>query len=92
MLKGHRTLVTDGQTDFENETGNPGMATGGSGDVLTGITAACWAQCHAQPERALPSALAAVRVHAHSGDLAAIEGQRGLIASDIIRSIRTAIN
>ncbi len=81
VLKGHRTLVTDGQRSAHNTTGNPGMATGGSGDVLTGITAALLGQ-------GLPpfdAARLAVYVHGLAGDLAAAElGQVSLIASDLI--------
>jgi len=40
LLKGHRTIITDGSQTVENTTGNPGMATGGTGDVLTGIITA----------------------------------------------------
>lgn len=44
VLKGHRTLVTDGRREYVNATGNPGMAKGGTGDVLTGMIAAFLAQ------------------------------------------------
>lgn len=87
VLKGHRTLVTDGQRQSHNTTGNPGMATGGSGDVLTGITAALLGQGLAPYE----AARLAVYVHGLSGDLAAAElGQVSLIASDLIRYLPAA--
>lgn len=80
VLKGHATLVTDGQTDYTNETGNPGMATGGSGDVLTGVITALVAQ----RMRPLDAAQLGVFVHGLAGDLAAQHlGQVGLIASDL---------
>ena len=44
LLKGHPTLVTDGAREYLNTTGNPGMATGGTGDVLTGVIAALYAK------------------------------------------------
>ena len=81
VLKGHRTLVTDGQTQWINTTGNPGMATGGSGDVLTGLIAAL--ACQGLPP--WDAARLAVYLHGLAGDLAAAElGQESLVASDLI--------
>jgi ADP-dependent NAD(P)H-hydrate dehydratase len=81
VLKGHRTVVTDGQQLSLNPTGNPGMATGGTGDVLTGIITALLCQ------RLSPydAARLGVYVHGLSGDLAADDlGQVSLIASDLV--------
>ena len=87
VLKGHRTLITDGPQQFHNSTGNPGMATGGTGDVLTGITAALLGQ-KLSP---LDAARLAAHVHGFSGDLAAAElGQVSLIASDLLRYLPRA--
>jgi NAD(P)H-hydrate epimerase len=87
VLKGARTVVTDGARVFVNSTGNSGMATGGSGDVLTGIIAA-------QIGQGLPlfdAASLAVYVHGRAGDLAAAEmSERGLIASDLLRFLGAA--
>ncbi len=81
VLKGHRTIVTDGRRMYRNTTGNPGMATGGSGDVLTGLIAALVAQGLAPFE----AAQLGVHIHGKAGDLAAQDkGQVGLIASDLI--------
>jgi len=81
VLKGHGTLVTDGKRLYRNTTGNPGMATGGTGDVLTGVIAALIAQGLAPFEAAQLGAY----VHGKAGDLAAEDkGQIGLIASDVV--------
>ena len=81
VLKGHETVVTDGQRYSINHTGNPGMATGGSGDVLTGIITALLCQGLAP----FDAARLGVHVHGLAGDLAAEElGQVSLIASDLI--------
>ncbi len=87
VLKGHHTLVTDGKQAAHNTTGNPGMATGGSGDVLTGIITALLGQ------KLSPYDAARLGVHVHglAGDLAAAElGQVSLIASDLVRFLPAA--
>ena len=66
VLKGHRTIVTDGNRVYENSTGNPSMAVGGNGDVLTGILAALVCQRLAPFE----AAQLAVYLHGLSGDIA----------------------
>lgn len=87
VLKGHRTLVTDGTTSTRNSTGNPGMATGGSGDVLTGIITALLCQGLAP----LAAARLGAHVHGLAGDLAAEElGQVSLVARDLIRYLPKA--
>ncbi len=81
VLKFARTIVTDGAHFFINTTGNPGMATGGSGDVLTGVIAGLLAQNFSAWE----AASIGVWAHGCAGDLAANEiGEMGLIASDLI--------
>jgi len=81
VLKGHGTIVTDGRQVYRNQTGNPGMATGGTGDVLTGLIAALLGQ------KLAPFAAAQLGVYLHglAGDLAQEElGQISLIASDLL--------
>jgi NAD(P)H-hydrate epimerase len=81
VLKGHRTVVTDGRRVYLNTTGNPGMATGGSGDVLTGLVAALLGQ----KLEAFAAAQLGVYLHGLAGDLAREElGETALIASDIL--------
>jgi NAD(P)H-hydrate epimerase len=81
VLKGHRTVITDGSQTTENTTGNPGMATGGTGDVLTGIITAL--VCQGLPP--FDAAVLGVHVHGLAGDLAVEElGQVSLIASDLL--------
>ena len=80
LLKGSRTLVTDGERLFENRTGNAGMATGGCGDVLTGLIAALIGQRMGPFE----AACCAAHLHGRAGDLAAAAvSEPGLIASDL---------
>jgi ADP-dependent NAD(P)H-hydrate dehydratase len=87
VLKGHRTLVTDGRRQWHNTTGNPGMATGGSGDSLTGIITALACQ-GLEPYDA---ARLGVCLHGLAGDLAAEElGQVSLIAGDLVRFLPKA--
>jgi NAD(P)H-hydrate epimerase len=85
VLKGARTLIAStGGELYVNPTGNPGMATGGSGDVLSGICGAFLGQGLSMPV----AIWAAVYVHGLAGDLAAAKrGQVGLIASDIIKGL-----
>jgi ADP-dependent NAD(P)H-hydrate dehydratase len=81
VLKGHETVVTDGKQFAVNTSGNPGMATGGTGDVLTGVITALLCQ-HLAPFEA---AQLGVYVHGLAGDLAAAQlGQVAMIASDLI--------
>jgi len=88
VLKGHRTFVTDGERRGQNETGNPGLATGGTGDVLTGIVTALVCQ-GLEP---FDAARLGVHLHGLAGDLAAQElGQVGMIASDLLRFLPQAI-
>ncbi len=87
VLKGHNTVVTDGHRFAINQTGNPGMATGGTGDVLTGIITALLCQGLAP----FDAARLGVHVHGLAGDLAAEElGQVSLIASDLIHYLPKA--
>jgi hydroxyethylthiazole kinase-like uncharacterized protein yjeF len=89
VLKGHRTLIAaaDG-TVWVNTTGNPGMATGGTGDVLTGIVAGLMAQ---HPKAALEATALAVYLHGLAGDLAcAAVGESSLVATDLIRFLPQA--
>ena len=89
ILKGHNSIVTDGLKGFYiNRSGNPGMATAGSGDVLSGIVGAFIAQ----GLNGFKAAKYATYIHGLAGDLAAKEKtQMGLIASDIINRIPDAL-
>lgn len=84
VLKGHQTLITDGSETWCNETGNPGMGTGGSGDVLAGILVSLLGQGITP----LAAAAAAAWLHGTAGDLAAREtGEYGLTPTDLIRAL-----
>ena len=80
VLKGHRTVVSDGSHVYTNTTGNPAMATGGTGDVLTGTIAALLAQGMS----AIDAAILGTFLHGLAGDLwAATNGISGLSARDL---------
>lgn len=84
VLKGAGTLVGDGRQCFTNRTGNPGLATGGTGDVLAGLLGALLAQGMAPFE----AACLAVHVHGKAGDRMALRySEPGLLASDLPAAI-----
>jgi NAD(P)H-hydrate epimerase len=88
VLKGQGTIVTDGRRVYQNTTGNPGMATGGTGDILTGVIAALLGQ------RLPPFEAAQLGVHLHglAGDLARDQiGEVSLIATDLLDFLPPAI-
>ena len=81
LLKGHRTCISDGHTHYRNVTGNPGMAVGGSGDVLAGILTGLLGQGIAPLEAAACGAW----LHGAAGDLCAGEmGQYGMLPTDML--------
>lgn len=81
LLKGHHSVITDGTLTAINPTGNSGMATGGTGDVLTGLITALLAQ----HKTSLDAARLGAWLHGRAGDLAAAEeSQPGLIARDLV--------
>lgn len=82
VLKGHNTVTTDGFETYVNDTGNPGMAVGGSGDVLAGMIVSLVGQ-GIQP---LKAAAAAVWLHGAAGDLCAKDmGQYAMLPSDLLK-------
>lgn len=84
LLKGHRTCITDGNTGHINQTGNPGMAVGGSGDVLAGILVSLLGQGLAP----LEAAACAAWLHGAAGDLCAKElGQYGMLPTDLLNAL-----
>jgi hydroxyethylthiazole kinase-like uncharacterized protein yjeF len=89
VLKGSGTLISAEQgACWLCSAGNPGMASPGMGDVLTGIIASLLGQGHAQEM----AAVLGVQIHALAGDSAARSGQRGLLASDLIMELRNRVN
>ncbi|MBM3791459.1 MAG: NAD(P)H-hydrate dehydratase, partial [Acidobacteria bacterium] len=97
LLKGFQTVIaTPAGQAWINCTGNPGMATGGSGDILAGMTgrfvAAWWRRCHGMDAGALADSLvAAAYLHGLAGDLAAAElGEESLVATDLLPRLPAA--
>jgi ADP-dependent NAD(P)H-hydrate dehydratase / NAD(P)H-hydrate epimerase len=91
VLKGHRTLVVrpDGGA-WVNTTGNPGMATGGTGDILTGMVAAMIAQ---HSKDAFRSVLTAVHLHGLAGDVMCERvGQHSMVATDLLEGLAEAFH
>ena len=84
LRKGHRTLITDGAVCWENRTGNPGMATGGSGDVLAGVIVSLLGQ-GIQP---LEAAASAAWLHGRAGDVCADRlGEYGMLPTDMVEEL-----
>ena len=89
VLKGAGSIIAaPGRTPQVVGAGNPGMAVGGMGDVLTGVIAALRAQGLDPFDAARCGAL----LHAHAGDVAARDGERGLLPSDVLACLRAAAN
>nr|WP_086940079.1 NAD(P)H-hydrate dehydratase [Thaumasiovibrio occultus] len=88
LLKGAGSLVYDGEQCWLVSAGNPGMATGGMGDVLSGILGALIAQGLSLSQ----AAVAGAWIHSRAGDLCSIDGERGMIASDLYSHIRQLVN
>ncbi|MBC7088070.1 MAG: NAD(P)H-hydrate dehydratase [Tissierellales bacterium] len=88
VLKGHETIVTDGENVYKNFSGNPGMATAGSGDVLAGVITSLIGQGY----DAYEACVMAVYAHGLAGDLAREKyGEYGMIARDIIEFLPKAL-
>jgi hydroxyethylthiazole kinase-like uncharacterized protein yjeF len=89
VLKGAGTVIhTGSDLPVVCAAGNPGMATAGMGDVLAGVIAALIAQGLSAPE----AAASGVCVHACAGDVAALQGERGMTARDVIAALRGVLN
>lgn len=88
VLKGAGTLIIDKQRCVVCTEGNPGMASGGMGDVLTGVIAGL----RAQGLKAFEAACLGVQAHARAADRAAREGERGLLAADVLEGLRRVVN
>jgi NAD(P)H-hydrate epimerase len=86
VLKGASSLISSQPVPYLCSAGNPGMGSAGMGDVLTGVIASLAGQGLAEP------AAVGVEAHARAGDLAAVGGERGLLASDLLGQLRTVVN
>jgi NAD(P)H-hydrate epimerase len=91
VLKGHRTLVVaPGCEAWVNTTGNPGMSTGGTGDILIGMVAGMIAQ---HPNDVLMAVCAAVHLHGLAGDVMCERvGEHSLVATDLLRGLPDAFD
>lgn len=87
VLKGNGSLIADGEQLLLSDYGNPGMASGGMGDVLSGVIGSLLAQ-HLPP---LEAAALGVCLHGAAADIAAGDGQRGLLASDLAPHMRAML-
>jgi NAD(P)H-hydrate epimerase len=90
VLKGHRTVIAfpDGRV-WINPTGTPAMATGGTGDILTGLIAGLMAQFQSEADYAIG---AAVWLHGRAGEFGAAElGEKSLVATDLLRFLPGAM-
>ena len=89
VLKGAGSLISNGDTVIINSTGNAGMATGGMGDVLSGIVAALILQT----QNYFVATCLAVYIHGAAGDIIAdTQGQRGMLASDLFLPLQRLVN
>ncbi|MGR8941199.1 MAG: NAD(P)H-hydrate dehydratase [Gammaproteobacteria bacterium] len=89
VLKGAGSLIASGEDIGVSTTGNPGMASGGMGDVLSGVIAGLWAQGMS----ARDAAEQGVFLHGRAADLAAVkDGERGLLATDLLPFLRQLVN
>lgn len=88
VLKGSGSLICDGSKVYVANVGNPGMASGGMGDVLSGIIGGLLAQSLNLQQ----AAMLGVCIHGLAADLAAMKGERGLLASDLFPYIRKLVN
>lgn len=88
ILKGAGSLISDGKLVVINSTGNAGMASGGMGDVLSGIVAALGLQTNDY----FAATCMAVYIHGAAGDIIANNGQRGILASDLFAPLQQLVN